>query len=115
MGSTSQLKVLYSSRRWVSNSARDQPRVASALAPASALTPSVVTVVGEIAPGDTTTLEAAYPDPAAAYLYAVVEALATRGITVRRGVDAAGRVAADSLTVKLGSRKRSRRLDPPSA
>jgi D-alanyl-D-alanine carboxypeptidase/D-alanyl-D-alanine-endopeptidase (penicillin-binding protein 4) len=57
-----------------------------------------VTVVGDVAPGDTTTLEASYPDPAVAYLHAVVEALGARGITVRRGVDASGRVPADSLT-----------------
>ena len=69
-----------------------------ALAPATPLAPTAVTVVGDIAPGDTTTLEASYPDPAVAYLHAVLQALATRGIAVRRGVDALTRVPADSLT-----------------
>ena len=70
----------------------------AAAAPGAALAPATVTVIGEIAPGDTTTVTASYPDPAAAYLAAVVEALAGRGIAVARGMDAAGRVPAESLT-----------------
>ena len=66
------------------------------LSPAGALAASAVVVTGEVPPGDTTTVTASYPDPAGAYLYALAEALAARGITGAR-VDAAARVPAESL------------------
>ncbi|MFL5577357.1 MAG: D-alanyl-D-alanine carboxypeptidase/D-alanyl-D-alanine-endopeptidase [Gemmatimonadaceae bacterium] len=65
---------------------------------AAALAPGSVVVTGNLAPGDTTTLEAAYPDAAGAYLYAVSEALAARGIAGGR-VELAERVPAESLAV----------------
>lgn len=60
------------------------------------LAPASVVVTGEIAPNDTTTVEATYPDQASAYLHAVSEALAARGITGGR-VDPSARVPAESL------------------
>jgi D-alanyl-D-alanine carboxypeptidase/D-alanyl-D-alanine-endopeptidase (penicillin-binding protein 4) len=64
----------------------------------AALTPASVTVSGDLAPNDTATVESAYPDPGGAYLYAVSEALAARGIAGGR-VELAGRVPAESLAV----------------
>ena len=65
--------------------------------PRGVLTPTRVSVTGVVAPGDTTTVTASYPDPAAAYLLAVVEALAARGIEVARGADPEARVPAESI------------------
>ncbi|MFL5579714.1 MAG: D-alanyl-D-alanine carboxypeptidase/D-alanyl-D-alanine-endopeptidase [Gemmatimonadaceae bacterium] len=55
-----------------------------------------VVLSGEIAPGDTATVEVAYPDVAIGYLAALEQAIFDRGITQPAGIQTTGRVTADS-------------------
>ncbi len=55
-----------------------------------------VVLSGEIAPGDTVTVEVAYPDVAIGYLAAFQQGLFDRGVTVPAGIQTSGRIAADS-------------------
>jgi len=48
---------------------------------------NVVTVTGQIYPGDTTTIEVAYRDPGLAYLYALRKTLTDQALTVEGGLD----------------------------
>lgn len=56
-----------------------------------------VLLVGSLAPGDSAALSVAYPDPAAAYLAALAQALGERGIRTSGGYATQGRVPADTL------------------
>lgn len=54
-------------------------------------------LTGEIAPGDTVTIEASYPHVAVGYLAALQQGMRDRGIEVPAGLDAFGRVPATEL------------------